>query len=77
VGRGVAGKSAQRHSCSPLLGIDHASPGADDLSSMQKLTVKDLAEHVNQLKTASVDELDELLTDLLVQVYPTKSTQDS
>jgi hypothetical protein len=59
------------------LGIDRASPGADDPFYMQKLTVKDLAEHVNQLKTASVDELDELLTDLLVQVYPTKSTQDS
>ena len=44
---------------------------------MQKLTPKDLAEHVEQLKSASVDELDELLTDLLVQVYPTKSTQDS
>ena len=44
---------------------------------MQKLTVKDLAEHVEQLQSASVDELDELLTDLLVQVYPTKNTQDS
>lgn len=51
--------------------------GADDLCTMQKLTVKDLAEHVEQLQSASVDELDELLTDLLVQVYPTKNTQDS
>ena len=48
---------------------------ADDLS-MQKLNAKDLAEHVDQLEHASVEELDELLTDLLVQVYPTKSTQD-
>ena len=44
---------------------------------MPKLTAKDLAEHVTQLEQASVEELDELLTDLLVQVYPTKVTQDS
>jgi hypothetical protein len=44
---------------------------------MQKLTAKDLAEHVTQLEQASIEELDELLTDLLVQVYPTKVTQDS
>jgi hypothetical protein len=44
---------------------------------MPKLTAKDLAEHVMQLENASVEELDELLTDLLVQVYPTKVTQDS
>ena len=31
----------------------------------------------SSFRSASVDELDELLTDLLVQVYPTKSTQDS
>ena len=44
---------------------------------MSKLTAKDLAEHVEQIVKASVEELDELLTDLLVQVYPTKVTQDS
>ena len=44
---------------------------------MPKLTAKDLAEHVTQLEKASVEALDELLTDLLVQVYPTKVTQDS
>ena len=44
---------------------------------MQKLTVKDLGDHVEQLEGASVEELDRLLTDLLVQVYPTKHTQDS
>ena len=43
---------------------------------MQKITAQDLADHVGQLETASVEELDELLTDLLVQVYPTKLTQD-
>ena len=44
---------------------------------MQKLNAKDLAEHVDQLEQANVEELDELLTDLLVHVYPTKATQDS
>ena len=44
---------------------------------MPKLTAKDLAEQVSQLEHATVEELDELLTDLLVQVYPTKITQDS
>jgi hypothetical protein len=44
---------------------------------MDNLTAKDLAEHVTQIEHATVEELDELLTDLLVQVYPTKSTQDS
>ena len=44
---------------------------------MPQLNAKDLAEHVKQLEEASVETLDELLTDLLVRVYPTKSTQDS
>jgi hypothetical protein len=44
---------------------------------MPKLNAKDLAGHVQQLEMASVEELDELLTDLLVQIYPTKATQDS
>jgi hypothetical protein len=50
---------------------------ADDPLVPNKLNAKDLAEHVEQLENASVEELDELLTDLLVQVYPTKVTQDS
>jgi hypothetical protein len=58
-------------------GLIRSRPTADDLCDMQKLTAKDLAEHVQQLQKASVEELDELLTDLLVQVYPTKVTQDS
>jgi hypothetical protein len=44
---------------------------------MPKLSAQDLAEHVQQLQTATVEALDELLTDLLVQVYPTKANQDS
>ena len=63
---------------SSIVGI--ARHPADCRSSpypMPKLTAKDLAEHVTQLEQASIEELDELLTDLLVQVYPTKVTQDS
>ncbi len=44
---------------------------------MPNLSAKDLAEHVEQIEQATIEELDELLTDLLVQVYPTKATQDS
>jgi hypothetical protein len=44
---------------------------------MPRLTAKDLAEHLEQIELSTVEELDELLTDLLVQVYPTKVTQDS
>jgi hypothetical protein len=44
---------------------------------MQKLNAKDLAEHVERVEEASVEELDEMLTDLLVRIYPTKHTQDS
>jgi hypothetical protein len=58
-------------------GLTSVRLAADDLQEMQKLNAKDLAEHVEQLEKASVEELDELLTDLLVQVYPTKNTQDS
>ena len=49
---------------------------ADDCR-VPKLNAKDLGEHVEQLETASVEDLDELLTDLLVHIYPTKVTQDS
>jgi hypothetical protein len=58
-------------------GLRSDPPSADDDHDMPKLTAKDLAEHVEQLAHATVEDLDELLTDLLVQVYPTKPTQDS
>ena len=41
------------------------------------MTAEDLAEHLEALEHRHEDDLDELLDDLLVQVYPTKSTQDS
>ena len=44
---------------------------------MPKLTAEDLAEYVEQIQQATPEELDELLTDLLVAAYPTKDTQDS
>jgi hypothetical protein len=44
---------------------------------MQDMTGQDLAEHLKLLEEATTEDLDELLTDLLVHVYPTKQTQDS
>ena len=44
---------------------------------MPDMTAEDLAEHVEMLGQATEEELDQLLHDLLVQVYPTKVTQDS
>jgi len=43
---------------------------------MSEITAEQLSEHLDQLETASQDEKDELLRDLLVHVYPTKVTQD-
>ena len=44
---------------------------------MPEMTIDDLAQHLAPLAQSSEDERDQLLPDLLVQVYPTKSTQDS
>ena len=41
------------------------------------MTVEDLAAHLEALAEASEEDRDQLLHDLLVQVYPTKRTQDS
>ncbi len=43
----------------------------------KKMTAQELAEHLLLLKAASRDDLDELLTDLLCQVYRSRDTQDS
>ena len=45
---------------------------------MQKpqITPNELAEHVRLLQSASRDDLDELLTDLLCHVYRTKDAQN-
>ncbi len=40
------------------------------------MTTDDLGEHLERLAGATQSDVDELLTDLLVQAYPTKSTQD-
>jgi hypothetical protein len=42
-----------------------------------EMTTDDLAQHLEVLAESSEDERDQLLHDLLVQVYPTKRTQDS
>ena len=41
------------------------------------MTTDDLAQHLEALAECSEEDRDQLLHDLLVQVYPTKSTQDS
>jgi hypothetical protein len=41
------------------------------------MNAEDLAQHLDALAEASEDDRDQLLHDLLVQVYPTKRTQDS
>ena len=43
---------------------------------MPQITAKELAEHLELLTTASRDDLDELLTDLLCHVYRTKNAQN-
>jgi hypothetical protein len=44
---------------------------------MPQMTTEDLAEHLEVLGHATEEELDQLLHDLLVRVYPSKATQDS
>jgi hypothetical protein len=44
---------------------------------MPNMSAEDLAEHVRLLDVATPEDLDELLEDLLVRAYPTKSNQDS
>ena len=41
------------------------------------MTPEELLDHLEHLAKATDEELDELLTDLLVRVYPTKRNQDS
>jgi hypothetical protein len=46
-------------------------------NAVPEMTIDDLAQHLEVLAQSSEAERDQLLHDLLVQVYPTKSTQDS
>ena len=54
--------------------MEFDQPGGNVVPEM---TVDDLAQHLEALEQSSEDDRDQLLHDLLVQVYPTKSTQDS
>jgi hypothetical protein len=44
---------------------------------MSEITAEQLSEHLDQLETSTQNDMDELLRDLLVHIYPTKVTQDS
>ena len=55
-------------------GMEFDHPGGNTVPEM---TVDVLAQHLEALAESSEDDRDQLLHDLLVQVYPTKSTQDS
>jgi hypothetical protein len=46
-------------------------------NTVPEMTIDDLAQHLEALAESTEDDRDQLLHDLLVQVYPTKSTQDS
>ena len=55
-------------------GMEMDQPGGNIVPQM---TAEDLAQHLDVLAGSSEEDLDQLLHDLLVQVYPTKRTQDS
>jgi hypothetical protein len=44
---------------------------------MKTMTRQELAQHLKALKVAKEQEIDELLTDLLVHSYPTRAIQNS
>ena len=48
-----------------------------DVLPMESLSEKDLQDHLHLLEVASEEDLDELLTDLLVHCYPSKAVQNS
>jgi hypothetical protein len=59
------------------LTVDHLGvPRNARKQAMPEITAEQLSEHLDQVETASQDEKDDLLRDLLVHVYPTKVTQD-
>ena len=63
-----------RPPASVTLGMEFDQPGGNIVPEM---TTEDLAQHLEALAESTEDDRDQLLHDLLVQVYPTKSTQDS
>ena len=44
---------------------------------MPDMTAEDLKERLKLNQAATTEDLDELLHDLLVRIYPSKKTQDS
>jgi hypothetical protein len=54
-------------------GMEFDQPGGNIVPEM---TAEDLAQHLDALAESNEDDRDQLLHDLLVQVYPTKRTQD-
>ena len=54
--------------------MEFDQPGGNTVPEM---TTADLAQHLEALAECSEEDRDQLLHDLLVLVYPTKSTQDS
>jgi len=54
--------------------MEFDQPGGNIVPEM---TAEDLAQHLEALAESNEDDRDQLLHDLLVQVYPTKRTQDS
>jgi hypothetical protein len=54
--------------------MEFEQPGGNIVPEM---TADDLAQHLEALAQCNEDDRDQLLHDLLVQVYPTKATQDS
>jgi hypothetical protein len=68
----MSGQNRWRGSVSS--GMEFDQPGGNTVPEM---TTDDLAQHLEALAESTEDDRDQLLHDLLVQVYPTKSTQDS
>jgi hypothetical protein len=54
--------------------MEFDQPGGNIVPNM---TAEDLAQHLDALTESNEEDRDQLLHDLLVQVYPTKRTQDS
>ena len=68
----MSGQNRRRGSVSS--GMEFDQPGGNIVPEM---TTDDLAQHLEALAESTEDDRDQLLHDLLVQVYPTKRTQDS
>jgi hypothetical protein len=68
----MSGQTRAAASVSSVMEMDQ--PGGNIVPQM---TAEDLAQHLDALAESSEEDRDHLLHDLLVQVYPTKRTQDS